>query len=395
MNILTRAVRSILWRTGIGRKVGEIYWKKRNEGEDLKYLFYNKKDVFKNIPINFADERYNAFLKKDLEHWKFQEEYILEMDNVTIEPERCLGTKGVNQLIEQTVVYKQDYQYPYILTHLLNRKKTKKIEEAILYDGSATRNYFHHLVEAVSSLSMFNEIQFRRDIPLIINRAMYDQKIFQYLLNNSKIFKSFNWKIQEPNEWLEVSKLYRLRALHFDAKTWKYTKELYNVQDITPFRKVFLSRDKKLYTRGLANEDDVISMLKKYDFEVVYAEHLTVDEQIKVFQETKYLVALTGMGLIQQFFMNYEEAHVIEIIPINRLMPEYYCQAFVLGIKYYDVVLGDDVNLLEAEKNESPKRYEGLKEYNMNIPILEAAVNRMLKAPSTHKIYGNGTIKIN
>lgn len=356
----------------------------------MRYLFYKEASVIEDLPICFEEEVFNKFLRENLGKWEIQRqaEYVLEIDDVLVEPERSLGTKGLNQLIEQTVVFTVDYQYPYILPHLLNRNKSKFIKAAVLYDGSATRNLYHHLVETVCRLSMLSKTDLPADIPIIVNRFVYDSPFFQYLFSKSPYFKSFNWLIQEPHEWLQVEKLYRPKALYFGKESWNFTRKLYNLGEITPSKKVFLSRDKKRYTRGLSNEVEIINMLHSYGFEVAYAEHLSLDEQVKLFQETEYLVALTGMGLIQQFFMSYEKAHVIEIIPVNRLMPEYYCQAYSLGIKYYDVVLGEDIDRVPMS-NSSHKRYEGLKEYEVDIHKLESAVLKMLNAPADKKHYGN------
>jgi hypothetical protein len=390
MNIFTRVMRSFLWRSKIGRFTAEKFWNRRNAGDDMRYLFYKEAKVIEDLPICFEEEVFNNFLREDLGNWEIQNqaEYVLEIDDVLIEPERSLGTKGLNQLIEQTVVFTADYQYPYILPHLLNRGKSKVVKKAVLYDGSATRNLYHHLIETVCRLSMLSKAKLPEDTPIIVNRFVYNSPFFQYLFSRSPYFKSFNWLIQEPHEWLQVEKLYRPKALYFGKESWDFTRKLYNLNEVNPNKRVFLSRDKKRYTRGLSNEVEVINMLHAYGFEVVYAEHLSIDAQVKLFQETEYLVALTGMGLIQQFFMRYEKAHIIEIIPVNRLMPEYYCQAYSLGIKYYDVVLGEDIDGLPMSAS-NHKRYDGLKEYKVDTAKLENAIVKMLNAPADKKIYGN------
>ena len=390
MNIFTRALRSFLWRSKIGRSTAEKFWERRNAGDDMRYLFYNEASVIEDLPICFEEEIFNEFLRDDLGKWDIQKqvEYVLEVDDVLVEPERCLGTKGLNQLIEQTVVFTADYQYPYILPHLLHRNNPKFLKAAVLYDGSATRNLYHHLVETVCRLSVLSKSNLPTDIPVIVNRFVYDSPFFQYLFSRSPYFQSFNWLIQEPDEWMQIEKLYRPKALYFGNESWSFTRKLYNLEEVIPSKRVFLSRDKKRFTRGLSNEMEVIDMLQNYGFEVAYAEHLSVDEQVKLFQETEYLVALTGMGLIQQFFMSYEKAHIIEIIPVNRLMPEYYCQAYSLGIKYYDVVLGEDIDGIPMS-NSNHKRHDGLKEYEVNISKLESAVLKMLNAPADKKVYGN------
>jgi capsular polysaccharide biosynthesis protein len=151
-------------------------------------------------------------------------------------------------------------------------------------------------------------------------------------------------------------------------------RKLYELPNHKPWRKVFLNRDKTRYGRYLANEQEALSMLKRYGFEEVFAENLTIDEQAQMFQETEYLVALHGAGMIQMFFMNYANSHVIEIMPRNYLQPLYYWQAYTMGIHYFDVIVGGDMH--------------GGKEYPVDVVALELAVTRMLGNEQSERVYG-------
>jgi hypothetical protein len=72
--------------------------------------------------------------------------------------------------------------------------------------------------------------------------------------------------------------------------------------------------------------------------------------------------------------MNPAFGNVIEIMPENRLMPEYYWQGSTLGMHYYDVVVGG-------------KMRDG-KDYLVDLVELEAAVQRMLANEHAGRIYG-------
>lgn len=320
------------------------------------------------MPIHFEDKRFSDFLRADSERWNKQTEYLLEVQDVIVEPERCFSIINFNELVSQSVVFKEVRQYPYILPYLFRKKRNiKEIEAAVLYDGSSSRRYYHHFVNAVNSLYVFyKQDLLPLDIPFIVNRVAYESPFFRFLHKRSDLFRSINWMVLEKNDWVKVRKLYHMQCIHFDDKPWRWTRELYQLDHVKSFRKVFLNRDKNKFGRFLSNEDEVIKMLTLYGFEIVYAENITVEEQMKLFQETKYLVALHGMGLVQQFFMDYDEAHVIEVMPLNRMMPLYYWQAHALGIKHYDVVVGGNM------KDD--------KDYPVDLATLKRAVERMLNA---------------
>ena len=364
---LKRIIRSFLWRSRIGRYIAEKFWKKVSNGKGLRYLYYNEAEIFADIPSEFPDPVISAFIKQDSKRWSKQNEFILEIENALVEPERCLAIRNWNELIDQSVVTKFDYQFPYILPYLINRKKTVQIDQAVLYDGSATRNYYHHFVNALNSLYIhFSKQMLPADIPFIISRKMFNQPFFQFIYQRSEELRRLNWHIQEEGEWLKVKKLYKLQCLHFDPKPWQWCRKLYQLDVVRPYRKVFINRDKRRFGRYLQNEQEIVSLLQRYGFEMRFMEDMGIEEQARLFQEAKYVVALTGMALIQQFFMNYDEAHVIEIMPNNRLMPEYYWQANTMGISYYDIIVGGDMVKGKA--------------YTLDPLVLENAIKRMFSA---------------
>ncbi|MEL5995614.1 glycosyltransferase family 61 protein [Hymenobacter segetis] len=326
------------------------------------------------MPTQFTDPGFSEFIAKDTKRWTMQESTIVEVTDVLLEPERLLGSREGRQLVEQTIVYKHDRQYPFILPNLLRPAKCTSFDVAIWYDGSATRNYYHHFVDALSSLQLLEQSGLPADTPLLITRQMYEMDFFQYLYRRSPEMQKLNWYVVGPKEWVKVKKLYKFNTAAFSPASWRNMRALYNLPNNAPWRKVFLNRDRRRYGRYLDNEDEVVAMLKRHGFEEVFAENLNIEQQAALFQETKYLVALTGAGLIQQFFMTYAQGHVIEIMPRNRLMPEYYWQAHTLGMHYYDVVVGGNMR--------------AGKEYPVEVNMLEIAVVRMLENQSAGRNYG-------
>jgi hypothetical protein len=374
LNFLNRAIRSVLWRTGLGRRVAASYWHNRSEGPGFRYLHWQPENIFANVPTQFTDAIFSEYIAKETQHWATQYNFVVEVENVLLEPERLLGIRAGRQLVEQTIVNVYDRQYPYILPYLLRPAKVSELDEAILYDGSATRNYFHHLADALINLQQWSTSGLPLDTPLLVSREIYETVYFQHLYQRSSHFRELNWRIIESKEWVQVKKLYRFHTITFEPSAWKFMRGLYDMPDIKPWRKVFLNRDKQRYGRYLGNEEEIVQMLKRHGFEEVFAENITIEQQAQLFQETEYLVALHGAGLIQQFFMNYAQSHIIEIMPRNYLMPLYYWQAYTLGIRYYDVIVGGEMQSGKA--------------YRVEVATLEAAVVRMLNTSCTGRVYG-------
>src|SRR4051794_27017653 len=194
------------------------------------------------------------------------------------------------------------------------------------------------------------------------------------MLERSAYFRSLNWIVQEPDEWYRVRQLYRPQSVDFERETWEKTRQLYGVQPPCGRRRVFLSRDSSQYTRALNNEVEIATVLQRFGFDTLHAEHLTLDEQIAVFQESEYIVALHGAGLVQQVFMNSQTAHVLEVMPRDYMIALYYWEAYALGAKYYDAVIGGK---MDRRGN-----------YAVNQSAVERATIRMLRSSTPGRTYG-------
>lgn len=78
-----------------------------------------------------------------------------------------------------------------------------------------------------------------------------------------------------------------------------------------PFRKIYISR-KLAGKRKAHNELAVELLMRKYGFEIVYAEKISLKAQMKLMSETQILVSLHGATLTNMLFMQ-EGQQVVEL----------------------------------------------------------------------------------
>jgi len=361
-----------LWRTGLDLRLNRLIWTRVDAGPDISFLHHEERDVFANIPARFSDQEFSEFVREDSARWSRQQEFVALLENAVVEPRRCLALLPPNRIFAQSATI--DTHYPDLSARFRGKERSKRMDCAILYDGYASLNLFHHFVHAVNRLHALDKIPIPSGTPLLINRASYDSIFFQHLLKRSTYFRSLNWTVQEPGEWYHVRQLYRAESVNFEREPWEKTKQLYGVKPQLGRRRVFLSRDSTRYTRALNNEAEIATLLKRLGFETVYAEHLTLDQQISLFQESEYIVALHGAGLVQQVFMNSQTAHILEIMPRDYMIALYYWEAYALGAKYYDAVIGGK---MDRRGN-----------YAVNQSAVERATIRMLRSSTPGRTYG-------
>ena len=113
------------------------------------------------------------------------------------------------------------------------------------------------------------------------------------------------------------------------------------------------------HAEAMQNESEIFPLLKKFNFEIVFPEEMTFEEQIEIYHGANIMGGLHGGGLTNILFMN-PGTKLLEVRRENdNLNNCYYTLASELGINYYYVnskSQGDDlyvsdtiINLIDLE----------------------------------------------
>ena len=89
---------------------------------------------------------------------------------------------------------------------------------------------------------------------------------------------------------------------------------------VEPFRKIYVSRI-NAPRRKFSNEEEVIALMKSFNFEIIELENTTLKEQVRLFSETKLLVAMHGAALSNMLFMS-SKTSVVELYRKRRTIFE-------------------------------------------------------------------------
>jgi hypothetical protein len=135
-------------------------------------------------------------------------------------------------------------------------------------------------------------------------------------------------------------------------------------------RRIYITRANATNRRVL-NEDEVVAVLKQYDFDIVAFEGLSIEEQIKMANSASIMVAIHGAGLANAIFMQ-RDTSVLEF----RRDKVYHNQCYwhlssSIGQKFYYLFGQPDNDHV----------IEGLDACNLTIPIkrLQVTIAQMIK----------------
>jgi hypothetical protein len=146
------------------------------------------------------------------------------------------------------------------------------------------------------------------------------------------------------------------------------------------FSRIYLTRTKR-GVRCVENEDEVIELVKKYDFVPVVFEDLTIWEQISLMNRATHFISIHGAGFSNIMFMK-PDAKVLELINLPYAQQEYTFPFWKLAnaaqLKYFSQfcdVKGAANSLLSYGKKNSENELEYLVNQNIIVDIAELEKN--------------------
>lgn len=203
-------------------------------------------------------------------------------------PEEMMGHYSLIKKIKRRITYKKNV--------------IKSEKPIVVLSDYWSKEYYHFLIEALSRLVFYQE--HLKEFTLVTSyrlKTPMHQRVFE--LFGVKDIVYLNRK-----EFLKVNECYFATFpgppdIHRPELIKKIHAELTkDLEKKVPTRRVYLCRD-KASKRKILNNLEVKEILKRYNFETIYAEDLSFDEQRKLFFETKHLVTPHGAGLTNILFM--------------------------------------------------------------------------------------------
>ena len=162
-----------------------------------------------------------------------------------------------------------------------------------------------------------------------LQKAEIDINKFDYLIGRNlslpqqrEVYEIFNINVSkivtfEKYKHIEFEKLTFFSPYYtpdIDGIKWMKKKILayYNIKKVDPKRRLFISRE-NYNTKNIANFTVVKKVLKKYKFNIIQPENLTLRQQIIAFSEADLIIGAHGAGLAANAIFCPDYGNVIEI----------------------------------------------------------------------------------
>ncbi|GEM_PF-4359416 len=233
-----------------------------------------------------------------------------------------------------------------------------RVPRGIMMSGGASGNYSHWLVEFLPRMHVLNRYPEFDDFPFLIDEASAEDPHFIGLLDRLDerhrpriVLKSFeSYRVEElicPSR-LSAFPIHIQPGLAISS--WDVTLPKAIVTTLRGAlvaprkvgrRKIYLVRGAS--ARNVTNEDEVIEILRSFDFEFIRPETLTLDEKLEVFGDAGIIFG-SGSGLTNIVFSPPQTSALAHVS--SEWRPFTFFPTLVEHIGgYHETIVGEDVEI--------------------------------------------------
>jgi len=309
------------------RSIDEICYKEYVASHiDKTQTIYDASTEFYEFPPEYSlsFRRQNSFDSKKI--------YFLK--NVIVSPKSGVIWTKENYVFQESVgSLRRILSWSKTRNEIMMGYKTEKKEDQTYY-CVPSKTYYHWTFEVLPNLLL--ALEYDHSCKVLVQNSSPT-----YIIETLKLIfgENFNKKVLFVNSACAVK---RLVLVNFDAYSgFVRKKELEKIRtsinQIVPFQKndttaIYISR-KFAKARKLINEREVEKIVEAMGIKVIYAENLSLIEQINLFRNLRVIIAPHGAGLSNLIWCN-TEIKILEVFPFDNFNDCYARLAMARGFKY-------------------------------------------------------------
>ena len=226
---------------------------------------------------------------------------------------------------------------------LLLSKRKKGIYTAIFHLPWASTSNYHWFFDCLPRLyALLKTVEEPVTLAVPEFIPLFQQETLAFILEDFPNFRME--KIKKHEKWrCETFLLPSFVNGHYSGYLPKPVSDFlrgkiwngFKIEGKPPHRKIYISRSKAT-KRRILNEPELLPILEKHGFEIVFPEYLTYRDQVQLFYESRYIVAAHGAGLTNTFFA--QKATVLELHPEEIVKSHYFLLCKGLDFEYHYLI---------------------------------------------------------
>ena len=293
------------------------------------------------LPVNFREGERELF-SHELER-AIPKTSLLELRDVWVSSDGILFKGGRTLPVSFAFPFNRaNWKKRTVLKFFANNyliKKRRTFERgAVWITDDWSSAYFHWLTDALTRLFTVRD---RLDTSVLL--LPYQHQALKFVRPSLEPFGVPKIEFIKPNEVFFCKRLVvptqTAPSGHYHEETiravGKLLSDFYaNTPSVRLGDRVYISRS-RAQKRKILNEEKVVNILRELAFEIIYAEDVSFEQQVKIASAARYLISNHGAGLTNMLFMR-PGSSVLELRHnTDRINNCYFTLASALDHKYF------------------------------------------------------------
>lgn len=230
----------------------------------------------------------------------------------------------------------------YVVEHIVQRPQ-RHLERAISLRTRGDGNYYHAINDILGGrIRLIDACGLAPDIPVLVSANFACSSYFAEI-RRTRALASRELIIQEKGR-IACDQLYYAESATLNAVNIGYAVDALDVPDGDARRndRVFIAR-RPPAQRAIENSREIEDLVRRYGFQVVDTNSLTLSRQIHIFNSASVVIGAHGAGLVNVVFRRGAPLHLVELFHPRQVQPgpppaHYMVIAQSLGFGYTPVV---------------------------------------------------------
>lgn len=282
-------------------------------------LLWPESTSTRRLPLNLRDEDLPLF-QHELER-VIPATSLLEFDDVRISPDGILF--NAHGMLPESFAFPHNIKQWKLRSRIkffvenYGFRNTRIVEHEVLWvTDDWSPGYFHWLMDVMSRLVVMEDRL--RQLVLLLPHTCEN---LEFVHPSLRCFDLKSIEFIRPQEVLQVRTVVMPSHVaptgHYNDDIIRRVRELMvrtlggNANHKGKGERIYISRA-RASKRRITNEAEVLDVLQRLGFLTVYAEEMSLEEQVKLFSRTRSLVSNHGAGLANMLFVP-EHANVLEL----------------------------------------------------------------------------------
>ena len=174
-------------------------------------------------------------------------------------------------------------------------------------------NFYHFHMDVLGRLEMLERHGIGKDVPIVVGRYASELPFARQILKTGN-FANRTWIVQDDS-WVEADEIIycRTRSTLGDRAKWIH-EQMGSPWRQNRERRVLLARPPGS-TRSAHNHDAVVELVSEFGFELIDTNGLSIEEQMRIFANVRYLIAMHGAGMTNILHRAGSRMDLLEVYP--------------------------------------------------------------------------------